>query len=208
MDVLLCGDNEAHLYIATSTQYVHRRSFDNTDGYMGGFADLDNDGDLDLAFAGSAPIFLNDGTGNFQQGPSPALDNINDPRAIAFADIDNDGDLDFAIAAKNSGNRLVRNELNSGNWLRVKLISPQGQSGAFGARLKIYMAGDVKGKMLAQREARSNQGYLAQNDPRIHFGLGDNGAVDLKVTFPTGETVIQQFVSANQTIVVDGRSKK
>jgi hypothetical protein len=171
---------------------------------MGGFADLDNDGDVDLVFAGDDVCYLNDGKGAFSQGPEIPVRGLNDPRGIAFTDIDNDGDLDFAVACKRSRNGLLRNELNGGNWLRIRLISPQGQAGAFGAKTRIYPANQAgTGKaLLGGREARSNNGYLGQNDPVLHFGLGAFEQVDVEVTFLDGTTVTRGGVRANQTIAI------
>jgi hypothetical protein len=171
---------------------------------MGGFADLDNDGDVDLVFAGDNKVYLNDGAGNFAAGPEVPVSGINDPRGIAFADIEDDGDVDFAIGCKRSRNWLVRNNFNSGNWLKVKLISPKGQAGAFGAKTRVYPAGAVGGSLLGMRESRSNEGYLGQNDPVLHFGLGPENSVDVVVTFLDGTTITRTKVAARQTITIDG----
>ena len=133
------------------------RAFTDINGYMGGFADLDNDGDLDLVFAGDDLAYLNDGTGAFSGGPTIPVGGIDDPRAIAFGDVDADGDLDFAIGAKRSTNWLVRNDKNSGNWVKIRLRSAQGQAGAFGAKVRVFGAGNT---LLGFRESRSNNGYL------------------------------------------------
>jgi hypothetical protein len=169
---------------------------------MGGFADLDHDGDLDLVFAGDDVCYLNDGRGRFKRGPSIPVEGINDPRGIAFADIDGDGDLDFAVGCKRSRNWLVRNDFNRGNWLKVRLVSPGGQAGAYGAKVKVYPAG--RRSLLGLREARSNNGYLGQNDPVLHFGLGGHRKVDVAVTFLDGSTVTRRGVAANRTITVGG----
>jgi len=83
------------------------------------FADLDNDGDLDLyggTYNGDIQVFINDGTGNFAnpvylQSGGVNID-IGDHAAPAFADLDNDGDVDLYI-----GNSLgvVKVFLNDGN---------------------------------------------------------------------------------------------
>ena len=203
LDALLASDDTGHLYLNRGTgTFEFQQTFLDTDGYMGGFADLDNDGDLDLVFAGDDRCWKNDGNGTFQKGPTIPVQGIVDPRGIAFADIDNDGDLDFAIACKRSPNRLVRNNDNSGNWLKIELISPGGQTGAFGAITRLYRPG-TSGQLLGQRESRSNNGYLGQNDPVVHLGLGKHDTVDVVTTFLGGKTVQRRGLSANQTITID-----
>ena len=199
------GDTIGHLYrnIGAGT-FSFLRSFNGIDGYMGGFADLDHDGDLDLAFAGDDRVYINEGDGSFELGPSVPVNGINDPRAIAFADIDNDGDMDFAVGVKRSRNWLVQNNVNGGSWLKIKLLSPQGQIGAFGARVTISDASNATGQTIASRESRSNNGYLGQDDPVIHVGLGNVTTVNISVTFSDGTTRIVTNVSSNQTVTVDG----
>ncbi len=153
---------------------------------MGGFADVDNDGDLDLIFAGDERVFMNDGSGTFSSGQSVPTSGLVDPRSIAFADIDSDGDLDFAIANGGSGSRLVRNDigLDAGNWLRVELVSENGQAGAFGAKVSVFPAASGGGgALIGMREAKGNHGYHAQDEPVLHFGLGSVELVDVVVDF-------------------------
>ncbi len=206
LDILLSGDNYADLYRNdNNTHFSLIQHFSSTNGYMGAFGDLDNDTDPDLIFAGDDVVFLNDGEGTFTSGPSLNVSGIDDPRGISFSDIDNDGDLDFAIGCKMSKNFLFRNDFNSGNWLKIKLFSPQGQAGAFGAKIKIYPVGHIdRTQLIAMQEANSNVGYLAQKDPVIHFGLGTHNNVDLVVHFPCGFTRTILNAAANQTIIVDG----
>jgi hypothetical protein len=131
---------------------------------------------------------------------------VNDPRGIAFADVDGDGDLDFAVGCKRSGNQLIRNDVARANWLKVRLVSPQGQAGAFGAKTRIYPAGKTDKTLLGVRESRSNNGYLGQNDPVLHFGLEAHKAVDVTVTFLDGTSATRRGVAANQETRIDGRS--
>jgi hypothetical protein len=189
-----------------SGTFTRIQEFGDFAGFMGGFGDVDNDQDLDLVFAGDDVSYLNDGTGAFVQGPAVPVAGIDDPRAIAFADIDADGDLDFAIGAKRSSNWLVRNDVSGTKWLKVVLISPQGQVGAFGAKVAIYPDGMIGAGMLGMRESRSNNGYLGQDDPTLHFGLGSTTAVTVIATFLDGTIRTVTGVTANQTVTIDGRS--
>jgi hypothetical protein len=204
LDMVLAGADEGFLYKNLGGgRFAFVRAFSGTDGYMGGLADLDNDSDLDLVFAGDSQCWLNDGSGKFHPGSEIPIGEINDPRGIAFADMDNDGDLDFAVACKRSGNLLVRNDGDAGNnWLKIRLISPQGQAGAFGAKVSIYAP---DGDLLGMREARGNNGYLGQNDPVLHFGLGKTTAVEVRVAFLDGTEKVVSTVGANRTLTADGR---
>ncbi len=205
LDLLLARDDSGTLYRNSGGgTFAFTQNFTATDGYMGSFADLDNDGDLDLVFAGDDVSYLNNGAGIFAPGPAIPVTGIDDPRAIGFADIDHDGDMDFAFGCKRSRNWLVRNNNAEGNWLKIKLISPQGQAGAFGAKTKFYPAGQAGAALLGMRESHSNNGYLGQDDQTVHFGLGVRTAVDVVVSFPDGTVVTRTNVAANQTLLVNG----
>ncbi len=205
LDMILAGNDEGFLYMNEGQgRFTFVKAFSNTNGYMAGLADLDNDTDLDLVFAGDDRCWLNDGTGNFLEGPAIPNGEIDDPRGIAFADIDNDGDLDFAVGCKRSGNLLMRNDGDSGHWLKVRLVSPNGQAGAFGAKVTIH---EHDGNtLLGMREARSSNGYLGQNDPALHFGLAKEMEVDVTVSFLDGSKKTLLGVPANRTITIDGQS--
>ncbi|MBN2414915.1 CRTAC1 family protein [bacterium] len=209
LDMLLVSEGPpsmAYLYRNNGIGFfLLDRSWSDVSGYMGGFADLDNDSDLDLVFAGDSLCYLNDGHGSFQPGPVLHRPAVKDPRSIAFADIDNDGDIDFAMADRDTIAMLFRNNLVSGNnWLRIKLTSRQGQAGAFGSKVTIYPAYQAGANRLGFRETRSSNGYLAENSPVLHFGLGEHTAVDVIVDFPDGTTARRTNVSANQTLRIDG----
>ena len=120
------------------------------------------------------------------------------------ADIDDDGDMDFAIGVKRSRNWLVRNNVDGGRWIKIKLLSPQGQIGAFGARVSVFDAAVTGSTALAFRESRSNNGYLGQDDPTLHVGLGDVATVNVSVTFSDGTTRVVTNIASNQTVTIDG----
>jgi hypothetical protein len=202
---------------ATGTLFSIDETWTGVQGYMGAFGDLDNDGDLDLIFAGYTNPILNDGVGNLSIASSITISysSMFDPRSVAFADIDNDGDLDFAVAGKrdDSYTHVIRNDLsNSNHWLKVKLISPQGQAGAFGA--KVYVCPENQGGLnekrggnlpqIGLREASGSFGYLGQNEPVLHFGLGSHTAVDVTVEYICGRRAIRRNVAADQTITING----
>ncbi len=182
-------------------------------GYTAGLADLDNDGDLDLTLPGLPLVLLNNGNATFAPGPSyptptprPGCVTFEclrpDPRTVSFADIDNDGDLDSIVTAKFGPFVTIRNNFDAGNWLKVQLTSPQGQAGAFGAKVRVFRAGTTA--LVAMREARNVYGYLSQDDPVIHVGLGSAASVDVEVTYLDGSRVTRRGAGANQMIAFVG----
>jgi len=166
---------------------------------MRGIADLNNDGFWDLITPGSNTIYINNGDLTFSTVTySPGT--INDPRCVSFADIDGDGDVDFALGQKAAFNRLYRNDYNGVNKsLFIKLKSADNQIGAFGAKVFIYSEnGDT---LLNYRQAHSNQGYLSQDDPTLHFGCGLRDNVLVKVIFLNGQS--REFVTnTNKSISI------
>jgi hypothetical protein len=182
-------------------------------GYTAGLADLDNDGDLDLTFPGVTNVLLNNGNATFAPGPAyptptPTPGCVStacfrpDPRTLSFADVDNDGDLDSVVTVKFGTFRFIRNNFNGGNFLKVQLTSPLGQAGAFGAKVRVFRAGTQQ--LVGFREAKSVYGYLSQDDPVLHFGLGVNQTVDVQVTYLDGSSITRTGVTANQTIAFFG----
>jgi hypothetical protein len=207
-------DRIAYVYLnAGGGTFTFLGEIRNIPGFTAGLADLDNDGDLDLTFPGYPNVLLNDGSARFSVGPfyptptpPPGCSGADclspDIRTVSFADIDDDGDLDSVVTTKFGPFYLIRNNYNTGNWLKVRLTSPQGQAGAFGAKVRIYRAGTQS--LITWREAKNVYGYLSQDDPVLHFGLGANETVDVDVTYLDGSRVTRRGVSARQTIAFVG----
>ena len=83
------------------------------------FADVDNDGDMDLLIIGKGgpiltTLYLNNGSGSFTALSNPSLVNVFDGD-VKFLDADNDGDLDVFITGSTSSPSNTANlYLNNG----------------------------------------------------------------------------------------------
>ncbi len=175
--------------------------------------DLDNDGDLDIVAPRTYSdiyIYLNDGKGNFNRiGNTGAEILVYDPRGAGVADIDGDGDLDFFFADANKninplyGNRLFRNDTRTNNrWLKVTGRGPQGDQGAIGSKIWVFETGHMEemDHLIGYRQVQSNYGYLCQDDPVQHFGVGERDRVDVKIRMLDKTTLRMRDVLVNQII--------
>jgi tetratricopeptide (TPR) repeat protein len=129
---------------------------------------------------------------------SPLLSQRHVSRGLAVSDYDNDGDVDFAVADLGAGVRLLRNEMQTGNWLKLRLRSrsQNGQAIEFGDGSKVVA--HIGGVVL--RRSVTSASYMSQSSRTLHFGLGNAGQVDrLEVRWLAGETNIYAALEANAT---------
>lgn len=174
-------------------------------GWGTGFADLDNDGLLDIFVANGhvypeidrfelgtkyrqpKQLFRNVGKGRFRDVSAEVGGGLlteTSSRGAAFGDIDNDGDTDILIINMNDRPTLLRNDTQSGNhWITLKLVGTSPNRDAIGARVWLEDGGSLQ-----VAEVRSGGSYLSHNDMRVRFGLGRRTRVPpLTVRWSDGE---------------------
>ncbi|MBN1466384.1 VCBS repeat-containing protein, partial [candidate division KSB1 bacterium] len=182
-------------------------------GFSTFFLDADNDGDLDIIAPRTRnyiSFYRNDGNGSFSLQSGVGVEVLAyDPRGGAIGDIDDDGDLDFYYADANKdidplySNRLFRNDLKSSNrWLKISGRGPAGDRGGFGAKIWIYDQGhlDDPDHLLTYRQVINSYGYLCQDDPEQHFGLGQRDSVDVKIELLDGSELFMVNAPAKRRL--------
>ena len=114
------------------------------------------------------------------------LDEVGNSRGMSGVDLDNDGKRDLVITHMFHGPTIKRNLLREErSWIGFELESRLGDCNRRGVGSTIRLTAGPDGKPLAQmREVQSVDGFSAQNDPRIHFGLGAHRTgVDVTVSW-------------------------
>ena len=112
-------------------------------------------------------------------------------RGVSLVDLDNDGRLDVVITNQHAGPTIFRNAATEAGernqWLGITLVGDGVRCArqAFGSRVTVSLPGAPP----LVREAQAANGFSAQNDMRLHFGLGAISAdsVNVRVRWCGGE---------------------
>jgi len=106
------------------------------------------------------------------------LDHTSDSRGAATVDWDLDGDLDIWISNRTGPRlRFMHNRLGTGShFLALRLEGVKCNRDAIGARVEVFGAGESGSRLV--RALRAGEGYLAQSSKWLHFGLGDQSAIE------------------------------
>jgi hypothetical protein len=131
-------------------------------------------------------VWLNDGSGKFVNvATAVGVNDINDGRSVALVDLWNRGVLDVLVANQKGPLLVYKNTTNPDNkWIDVELEGSSSNRSAIGAQVKVFW----NGKQQLQT-VMGGSGFCAQNDRRLHFGLGKNPRVEkVEVHWPSGHT--------------------
>jgi len=106
-----------------------------------------------------------------------------DGRAVALADLWNTGALDVIVANQDSRPVLYRNTVEPGNhWIGFRLVGTRSNRSAIGAEVTVEFGGEQQ-----RHVVDGGMGFAAQNDRRLHFGLGPRTQVDrVTIRWPSG----------------------
>ncbi len=140
-------------------------------------------------------LWLNGGSGRFVEvSQAVGVTDTYDGRAVALADFENKGSLDVVVANQNGPLLFYRNHVKPGrDWIELELEGNPSNRDALGAQVRVQWKGQEQ-----LQEVVSASGFAAQNQRRLHFGLGENAKVDrVKIRWPSGREQVMESPSVN-----------
>ena len=176
------------------------------DGPVSAFcADLDGDGDLDLAvpnfYSDSVSILKNNGDGTYQSVVNYGVGD--EPHSVFCADLDGDSDLDLAVANRNSYNVSILKNNGDGTFqTKVDYYAGDGPHSVFCADLDGDTALDLT---VANANNNSNGVSILKNNgdgtfqSAVSYGAGENGSYSVFCADLDGDTALNLAVANNNS---------
>jgi hypothetical protein len=129
-------------------------------------------------------VWMNDGAGKFVDvAQAVGVTDTYDGRAVAMADLWNRGALDVVVANQRGPLLLYKNTVSPDNkWIEFDLEGTKSNRSAIGAEVTLFWNGQKQ-----VQEVSGGSGFSAQNQRRLHFGLGNYPQIEKAVIrWPSG----------------------
>ena len=146
-------------------------------------------------------LWLNDGSGRFVDvAQSVGANDTYDGRSVGLADLWNRGSLDVIVANQRGPLLIYRNTVAPENqWVEFELTGSKSNRSAIGAQITLTW----NDKTQVQQVSGGN-GFAAQNDRRLHFGLGQNAEIKSAVIrWPSGRVQDMGTITAGKLYQVE-----
>ena len=130
-------------------------------------------------------VWLNDGAGKFVDvAQAVGVTDAYDGRAVALADLWNRGVLDVVVANQRGPLLVYKNTVAPDEkWIEFQLKGTESNRSAIGAQVILSWNGQEQ-----IQQVSGGSGFSAQNDRRLHFGLGKNPQIEKAVIrWPSGK---------------------
>ena len=130
-------------------------------------------------------VWLNDGAGKFVDvAQAVGATDTYDGRSVALADLWNRGVLDVIVTNQRGPLLIYKNTVTADNkWIDFELEGTSSNRSALGAEVKLFWSGGQQVQTVS-----GGSGFCAENQRRLHFGLGKNPQVERAVIrWPSGK---------------------
>ena len=141
-------------------------------------------------------VWLNDGAGKFNDvAQAVGATDTNDRRSVAFADLWNRGVLDVIVTNQRGPLLIYKNTVTPENqWIDFELEGTASNRSSKGAEVKLFWNGRQQAQTVS-----GGSGFCAQNQRRLHFGLGKSTQIEKAVIrWPSGKTQTVENPSIGQ----------
>ena len=131
-------------------------------------------------------VWLNDGSGKFVNvATAVGIADTYDGRSVAMVDLWNRGVLDVIVANQKGPLLIYKNTASPDNkWIEFELEGTSSNRSAIGVEVKLFW----NGKKQAQTVS-GGSGFCAQNQRRLHFGLGKDPQIEkAEIRWTSGKT--------------------
>jgi hypothetical protein len=131
-------------------------------------------------------VWLNDGAGKFiDVTQAVGVTDKYDGRSVALVDLWNRGVLDVVVANERGPLLIYKNTVAPGEkWIEFQLEGTRSNRSAIGAQVILWWNGQEQ-----IQEVSGGSGFAAQNDRRLHFGLGKDPKIEKAIIkWPSGES--------------------
>jgi len=128
------------------------------------------------------------------------LDHFGVSTGSAMGDLDGDGDLDLVVNGFEEPILVYRNDVSTGNSLRIKLNGKTSNNGGIGAKIVLDTNNGLKQMV---RYVSSSRGFMSSSEPIVHFGLGIiEMAEKITIYWPSGITQILEDIPTGFLYVI------
>jgi tetratricopeptide (TPR) repeat protein len=211
-------------------QFLPNEDFANRHGSLGGtggqFADMDNDGDLDIVIGDAmrrdgtrGPVLLINTWPDRQFVDVTEVDPGNLLAAVTtggdascvVADFNGDGRNDLLLAPAGKEPVIIDNVTDGGHWIQLDLVGTRPKDNkarsnhsAIGARVEVKT-----GAVHQQFLVGGSSGAVAMQPLRVHAGLGDSSSVDwLRILWPDAVLQGELELAANGRTTIEETQRK
>jgi Flp pilus assembly protein TadD len=230
-DLLVLTGKSVLLYLNQGGfRFQADQEFQDRCGYLGGtggqFADMDNDGDLDLVIADAhrrdgtrGPVLLiNDwprrrfvDAAEIDPGNLLAAITTKGDASCVVADFTGNGRCDILLAPAEGKPLLIENVTPGGHWIELDLRGTRPQdkksrsnNSAIGARVEVKA-----GTVFQQLAVGVPSGPVAMPPLRIHAGLGDQSKIEwLRILWPDAVLQAELEIAADRRMTVTEVQRK
>jgi hypothetical protein len=141
-------------------------------------------------------VWVNDGAGKFiDVAQAVGVTDTYDGRSVALVDLWNRGVLDVVVANQKGPLLVYKNTAAPGNeWIEFQLDGTASNRSAIGAEVTLFWNGQQQVQNIS-----GGTGFAAENDRRLHFGLGKSPHIDkVVIRWPSGRVQTLEQPAAHQ----------